>query len=180
MVRLTRIYTRTGDDGTTGVVGNERLYKDDPLIDAIGNIDELNSTIGMVRATDTGSEIDHQLEVIQHRLFDIGGELALQVQDGLVNATVEQLEQWIDAHNQALPPLEEFVLPGGNEAAARCHLARCVCRRAERHLVRLSHRAAVNSVSIHYINRLSDLLFVLARVLARRDGGVEVTWRKGI
>jgi len=180
MVRLTRIYTRTGDDGTTGVVGEDRLYKDDPLIEAIGSIDELNSTIGLLRAIDTGSDIDHQLEVIQHRLFDIGGELALQVQDGLVNATVDQLEQWIDAHNEDLPPLEEFVLPGGNEAASRCHLARCVCRRAERQLIHLSHQAAVNSVSVRYVNRLSDLLFVIARVLARRDGGVEVTWRKGI
>ncbi|MCB1773284.1 MAG: cob(I)yrinic acid a,c-diamide adenosyltransferase [Gammaproteobacteria bacterium] len=178
--RLTRIYTRTGDDGTTGVVGDERLYKDDPLIEAIGSIDELNSAVGLLRASNTGSDIDPQLEVIQHRLFDIGGELALQVNDGLADTTVAQLEQWLDAHNASLPPLEEFVLPGGNEPAARCHLARCICRRAERNLVRLSHRAVVNPVSVHYLNRLSDLLFVVARVLARRDGGIEVTWRKGI
>ena len=178
MPRLTRIYTRSGDDGSTAIVGDGRLPKDSPRIDAIGAIDELNAHIGLLRAAPTDAVIDHQLATVQHRLFDLGGELAMPGTEVLTASRVTDLENWLDAHNAALPPLEEFVLPGGNEAAARCHVARTVCRRAERELLRLSRSEPVNSQSIRYLNRLSDLLFVMARVLARRDGGAEITWCK--
>jgi cob(I)alamin adenosyltransferase len=178
MPRLTRIYTRSGDDGSTAIVGDGRLPKDSPRIDAIGAVDELNAHIGLLRAAPTDATIDHQLATVQHRLFDLGGELAMPGTEVLTASRVTDLENWLDSHNAALPPLDEFVLPGGNEAAARCHIARTVCRRAERELLRLSRIEPVNSESIRYLNRLSDLLFVLARVLARRDGGKEVTWCK--
>lgn len=180
MPRLTRIYTRTGDDGTTGIAGGERLRKDHPRIDAIGSIDELNATIGLLRATAMPVDIDTQLEAIQHRLFDLGGELAMPGYERLTDACVDELEHWLDAHNAGLPALEEFILPGGNEAAARCHVARTTCRRAERDLLRLSRDTPVGGAGRRYLNRLSDLLFVIARVLARADGGNEVTWRKDI
>ena len=177
--RLTRIYTRSGDDGTTGLAGGERLPKDHPRIEAIGSVDELNAAIGLLRAQPLGEDMDRPLEAIQHRLFDLGGELAMPGTELLKAAHTTDLEQTLDRFNADLPPLEEFVLPGGSEAAARCHLARTTCRRAERELLRLSRLEPVNSGSITYLNRLSDLLFVLARVLARRSGG-EVTWQKGI
>jgi cob(I)alamin adenosyltransferase len=180
MPRLTRIYTRTGDDGTTGIAGGERLRKDHPRIDAIGTIDELNATIGLLRAAALPGEIDDQLAIIQHRLFDLGGELAMPGYELLTSDRIDELERWLDAHNAGLPALEEFVLPGGNDAAARCHIARTTCRRAERDLLRLSRETAINPAGLRYLNRLSDLLFVVARVLARADGGTEVTWRKDI
>ncbi|MGB5614249.1 MAG: cob(I)yrinic acid a,c-diamide adenosyltransferase [Sedimenticolaceae bacterium] len=178
--RLTRIYTRTGDDGTTGLAGGQRLPKDHVRIEAIGAVDELNSVIGLLRAQALEVTTDQLLEAVQHRLFDLGGELAMPATELLNDARATELERALDRLNADLPPLAEFVLPGGNEAAARCHLARTVCRRAERALLRLSRDEPVNSASIKYLNRLSDLLFVLARVLARRDGGAEVTWQKGI
>ena len=178
--RLTRIYTRQGDDGTTAVVGGARLPKYDARIEAIGTVDELNSTVGLLRAQPLDPPIDQAQEAIQHRLFDLGGELAMPGTELLGDAVTSDLERLLDGFNADLPALEEFVLPGGNEAAARCHLARAVCRRAERALLQLACDAAVNPASIKYLNRLSDLLFVLARVLARSDGGAEVTWRKGI
>ncbi|MGB5562190.1 MAG: cob(I)yrinic acid a,c-diamide adenosyltransferase [Sedimenticolaceae bacterium] len=178
--RLTRIYTRTGDDGTTGLAGGQRLPKDHVRIEAIGAVDELNSVIGLLRAHALEVATDQLLEAVQHRLFDLGGELAMPATELLNDARATELERALDRLNADLPPLSEFVLPGGNEAAARCHLARTVCRRAERALLRLSRDEPVNSASIKYLNRLSDLLFVLARVLARRDGGAEVTWQKGI
>jgi len=180
MPRLTRIYTRTGDDGSTGLAGGDRVPKDSERIDAIGSVDELNATVGLLRASEVPEAIDEVLEGIQHRLFDLGGELAMPGTELIAQARVTQLEQALDGFNAELPVLEEFILPGGNEAAARCHLARTVCRRAERDLLRLARKDPVNPVSGRYLNRLSDLLFVLARVLARRDGGSEVTWRKGI
>ena len=176
--RLTRIYTRTGDDGTTGLAGGERLPKEHARIEAIGDVDELNCAIGLLRAAALDADVDAPLEAAQHRLFDLGGELSMPG-TGLVGAErTREIEQTLDRFNAALPPLEEFVLPGGNEAAARCHLARAICRRAERALLRLARAEPVNPPSVTYLNRLSDLLFVLARVLARRDGGVEVTWQK--
>jgi cob(I)alamin adenosyltransferase len=178
MPRLTRIYTRTGDDGATGLAGGERVAKDHPRIDAIGTVDELNAQLGLLRAADVGDDIDQALETIQHRLFDLGGELAMPGTAIIQPSHVETIEQVLDRHNDALPALEEFVLPGGNEPAARCHVARTVCRRAERDLLRLSRDEPVNPSGLRFLNRLSDLLFVLARVLARRDGGREVTWRK--
>ena len=175
-----KIYTRTGDDGSTGLAGGERVPKDHARIEAIGCVDELNSVIGLLRATGLDDETDRLLETVQHRLFDLGGELAMPGSELLNAAHTVSLEQALDRHNMTLPPLEEFVLPGGNEAAARCHVARSVCRRSERELLRLSRAETVNSASITYLNRLSDLLFVLARTLARRDGGKEVTWRKDL
>ncbi|MDJ0738163.1 MAG: cob(I)yrinic acid a,c-diamide adenosyltransferase [Gammaproteobacteria bacterium] len=178
--RLTRIYTRSGDDGSTGLAGGERVAKDHPRIDAIGAVDELNSHLGLLRSAALDSGDDALLETLQHRLFDLGGELAMPGSELLRPAHTTQLEHALDGYNAALPPLQEFVLPGGNAAAARCHVARTVCRRAERELLRLSRIEPVNSAGITFLNRLSDLLFVLARTLARRDGGSEVTWRKDI
>ena len=178
--RLTKIYTRTGDDGTTGLADGRRLTKEHPRFEAIGAVDELNASVGLLRAQPLDEPIDLLLESIQHRLFDLGGELAMPDTELLGDALTVDLEKALDAFNQDLPPLEEFILPGGNEAAARCHQARTGCRRAERALLRLSHDEPVNSASRRYLNRLSDLLFVLARVLARQDGGKEVTWKKGI
>ena len=178
--RLTRIYTRTGDDGSTGLAGGERVPKDHARIEAVGSIDELNSVIGLLRAATLDDETDRLLEAVQHRLFDLGGELAMPGSELLQATHTVGLEQALDRYNAALPALQEFVLPGGNEAAARCHVARSVCRRGERELLRLSRVEPVNSASITYLNRLSDLLFVLARTLARRDGGKEITWRKDL
>jgi cob(I)alamin adenosyltransferase len=178
--RLTVIYTRSGDDGTTGLAGGERVAKDHVRIDAIGSVDELNSAVGLLRARCLPEAIDRTLETTQHRLFDLGGELALPGTKLISEARVTELERTLDDFNAALPPLEEFILPGGGEAAARCHLARAVCRRAERDLRRLSRVETANPASAKYLNRLSDLLFVLARVLARGDGGKEVTWNKDI
>ena len=178
--RLTRIYTRTGDDGTTGLAGGERLPKDHLRIEAIGAVDELNSTIGLLRAQPLEAGIDRLLQTMKHRLFDLGGELAMPGTELLNQARTTELERALDELNADLPALEEFILPGGNEAAARCHLARTGARRAERALLRLSREELVNSASNKYLNRLSDLLFVLARVLARKDGGVEITWQKDL
>jgi cob(I)alamin adenosyltransferase len=179
MPRLTRIYTRTGDDGTTSLADGQRVHKDSARIDAIGELDELNSQLGVVRALLVpGDPLDSRLAQIQHRLFDLGGELALPGQAAAQAPWVERLEHWLDELNGELPSLREFVLPGGNLPAAQCHLARAVCRRAERALLRLSRAESVNSASLKYLNRLSDLLFVIARVLARRDGGQEVYWQK--
>jgi len=193
MPRLTRIYTRTGDDGSTGLADGRRVRKDSERIIAMGDIDELNALIGLSRASPFPESeaapgapvleqklpvIDELLAVVQHRLFDIGGELALPGQTVAKEAWVVQLEKQLDALNADLPPLQEFILPGGNLPAAQCHQARTVCRRAERALLRLSTGEKVNSASLKYLNRLSDLLFVVARVLARVDGGKEVTWQK--
>ena len=180
MARLTRITTRTGDDGMTGLAGGERIAKDSPRIAAIGSVDELNSAVGLLRAAPVDADIDTLLETIQHRLFDLGGELAMPGSTLIDDDQVARIEQAVHAHNADLPPLAEFILPGGGEAAARCHLARSVCRRAERDLIHLARDTDVNASSRRYLNRLSDLLFVLARVLARRSGVGEVTWRKGI
>lgn len=176
--RLTKITTRTGDDGTTGLADGQRTRKTDPRIVAMGCLDELNSALGLLRAVDTGQRIDQQLETVQQRLFDLGGELALPGTALLDDAAILALEQAVTEHNAALPPLQEFVLPGGNEAAARCHLARAICRRAETTLWCLADHTTLNLVAPRYLNRLSDLLFVFARVLARRDGGSEVTWQR--
>lgn len=178
--RLTRIYTRTGDDGSTGLAGGERVAKEHVRIEAIGSVDELNSAVGLLRAAHPDADIDDLLEIVQHRLFDLGGELSMPGSALLTADRTQDLEQALDRFNGPLPPLDEFILPGGSESAARCHLARSVCRRAERALLRLSRSEPVNSAGITYLNRLSDLLFVLARVLVRRDGGTEVAWKKGL
>ncbi len=175
--RLSKIYTRTGDKGTTGLGGGERVAKNSPRIEAIGNVDELNSAIGMVLACEIRDDIRESLSEVQHRLFDLGGELSMPGHEAIKAEDVAAMEAELDEFNAALPPLREFILPGGGPAAAACHLARTICRRSERRVVTL---AAAEDVSPHgqaYLNRLSDLLFVFCRILAREEGGSEVLWR---
>lgn len=175
--RLSKIYTRTGDDGTTGLTDGSRVSKSSQRVEAMGEVDELNSVIGMVLACDLAEPVRVILLEVQHDLFDIGGELATPDLELLQGERVEWLENTLDRLNESLPPLEEFILPGGGAAAAVCHLARSVCRRAERRLVALSHEEPSPATLRGYLNRLSDLLFVLCRVLAREAGEGEVYWR---
>jgi cob(I)alamin adenosyltransferase len=174
--RLSRIYTKTGDDGTTGLGDGTRVAKDSARVAAYGTVDEANSAIGVLLAVVVPETVGAQLIAIQHQLFDLGGELCIPGHAAIDDADVERLEQWLDAHTAGLPALKDFILPGGGEAAARCHLARTIVRRAERETVTLARHDAVRPQAIRYLNRLSDLLFVLARVLARSDGHGEVIW----
>ena len=177
--RLSKIYTRTGDDGTTGLGDGLRVDKDSLRVEAFGTIDELNSIIGLVLASDLDDTIRLCLTRTQHELFDLGGELCMPGYTLIPPEFINQMESDLDFFNQDLPPLKDFILPGGSESAARCHLARTVCRRAERIMVSLSKVEDINEASLRYVNRLSDLLFVLARVLARANGGKEVIWVHG-
>ena len=174
--RLTKIYTRTGDDGSTGLGDGTRVAKDSARVSAYGTVDEANSAIGVLLAAPVPDPIRELLTRIQHQLFDLGGELCIPGHAAIHDADVDALEQALDAHNAGLPPLKEFILPGGGEAAARCHLARTIVRRAERETVTLSRLETVRPQPLRYLNRLSDLLFVLSRVLARASGAGEVTW----
>lgn len=176
--RLTRIYTRTGDDGTTGLADGSRLAKDHARVEAMGDVDELNSAIGMLLTESLPSRTREQLIKIQHRLFDLGGELAIPGHTSLSAHQVSELEQWLDAENETLPALKEFIMPGGSRAASQCHLARTICRRAERRLVTLAQFDSVSLPSRHFLNRLSDLLFVLCRVLNRHHSVDDVYWVK--
>lgn len=174
--RLSRIYTRTGDDGTTGLGDGSRTTKDSLRVEAFGTVDELNSVVGLVLAEPLPDTIRERLTRVQNDLFDLGGELCLPGQ-ALLNASyVERLERTLDDMNADLPPLKNFILPGGDRAIASCHLARTVCRRAERRLVALSREETVSEFAMSYLNRLSDLLFVIARVVAREAGADEVLW----
>ncbi|MFA0922044.1 cob(I)yrinic acid a,c-diamide adenosyltransferase [Xanthomonas fragariae] len=176
--RLSRIYTRTGDDGSTGLGDGSRTGKDAQRVNAYGTVDEANSAIGVLLAAPGVPEsIAELLTTVQHQLFDLGGELCIPGHAAIDAADIDALERQLDRFNDTLPPLKEFILPAGGEAAARCHLARTIVRRAERETVALSRQEAVRSEAIGYLNRLSDLLFVLARVLARVDGRQEVLWR---
>ncbi len=175
--RLSKITTRTGDGGTTGLADGSRLSKNHPRIALIGDLDELNSHLGVLRAQVLIEDINAVLLDIQHHLFDIGGELALPGRCVIATNQLLVLDAAIATYNQQLPPLREFVLPGGNTAAAQAHVARSVCRRVERGFVGQLVELALNPVSVQYMNRLSDLLFVLARVLARENNGSEVMWR---
>ena len=175
--RLSKIYTRTGDDGTTGLGDGSRTPKDSPRVAAYGTVDELNSTIGMVLAQEIPAEIREALTQIQHDLFDLGGELCIPGMAMVHDADVDRLENTLNEFNADLPPLKDFILPGGGMAAACCHLARTVCRRAEREVISLSRESDVRGEAIRYLNRLSDLLFVIARVLARASGHGEVLWQ---
>jgi cob(I)alamin adenosyltransferase len=177
--RLSKIYTRTGDKGVTGLGDGSRVDKDSLRVEAYGTVDELNSAVGLVLAADLPDQVRGCLTRIQHELFDIGGELCMPGTTLIPDGFVDGLENGLDGFNEDLPPLKDFILPGGSEAAARCHLARTVARRAERRVVSLAHNEAVNEATVRYLNRLSDLLFVIARVLARRDGGSEVLWVHG-
>ena len=174
--RLSKIYTRTGDDGSTGLGDGSRIAKDSLRVEAYGTVDEANSCIGLVLATDMPEDIRTLLTVVQHQLFDLGGELCIPGHAAIDDEDVERLEQHLDRYNDDLPPLKDFILPGGGEAGARCHIARTVVRRAERETVALSRVEAVRPQAIRYLNRLSDLLFVLSRVLARASGHGEVLW----
>ena len=177
--RLSKIYTRTGDKGTTGLGDGSRVDKDSLRVEAFGTVDELNSAVGLVLATELPDEVRISLTRTQHELFDLGGELCMPGFTLVPDSYIDGLEKELDAFNEDLPPLKDFILPGGSEAAARCHLARTIARRAERRVISLSHTETINEASIRYLNRLSDLLFVIARVLARHDGGSEVIWVHG-
>jgi cob(I)alamin adenosyltransferase len=175
--RLSKIYTKTGDDGTTGLGDGTRVAKDSARVAAYGTVDELNSSIGIVLAQEIPAPIREALTQIQHDLFDLGGELCIPGMAMVHEADVERLEQTLDGFNADLPPLKDFILPGGGMAAACCHLSRTVCRRAEREVVTLSRSETVRPEAVRYLNRLSDLLFVLSRVLARASGHGEVLWQ---
>ncbi|MBK7540599.1 MAG: cob(I)yrinic acid a,c-diamide adenosyltransferase [Candidatus Competibacteraceae bacterium] len=175
--RLSKIYTRTGDDGTTGLGNGERVAKDSLRIETIGAVDELNCAIGRVLVHDLRDAMRECLQAVQHKLFDLGGELSIPGYQAIKGEDVERLESALNDFNAQLPPLKEFILPGGGRAAADCHMARAICRRAERRLVSLASEEDVGEHARRYLNRLSDLLFVLCRILARDEGGVEVLWR---
>ncbi len=176
--RLSKIYTRTGDSGTTGLGDGSRVEKDSLRVEAYGTVDELNSHIGIVLALGVPPDVHKQLADIQHDLFDLGGELCLPGNKTIVDQHIELLESALDQFNTELPPLKEFILPGGNQIAAACHVARTVCRRAERIAVSLSRIENINPQIVKYLNRLSDFLFVLCRLLARQNGGHEVLWER--
>lgn len=176
--RLSKIYTRTGDAGTTGLGDGTRVPKDSVQIEAFGAVDELNSSIGVLLAVPALPEaVTHCLTEIQHELFDLGSELCVPGYVVITAAHVTRLETVLDGFNDPLPPLKEFILPGGGPAAAACHVARTIARRAERRVWTMARQVSVNPEGLHYLNRLSDLLFVLARVLARHERGAEVLWR---
>ena len=178
-----RIYTRTGDRGETGLIGGRRVPKDHLRVEAYGAVDELNAHLGFVRAQTEDAELVALLDDIQHRLFDLGAELATPAGStdsapAIDSAEVEQLEHAIDRYQTSLPQLREFILPGGTSLAAALHVARTVCRRAERRLVTLGRKEPVRAGLLQYLNRLSDLLFVLARVANSRAGRSDVVWKK--
>ena len=179
-MRITKVYTKTGDDGTTSLSNGERLPKDHPRIVVLGALAETNSAIGVVLMERVTEEIKTTLQKVQHTLFDMGGELATPDKElGLVSEDdVASLESAIDELNDSLPPLEEFILPGGSKAAALLHYARSVCRRAEGDLVALSGAEKVLELHLKFINRLSDYLFVAARFQNAQDGGEEEQWKK--
>jgi len=177
--RLTRIYTRTGDDGTTGLADGSRVAKDSLRIEAMGAVDELNSVLGALLAEALPEDMRDCLAGVQHDLFDLGGELSRPGHTIMSKAHVARLEASLERYNAALPPLADFVLPGGSSPSALAHVARAVCRRAERRLVALSSRESVAAAGPQYLNRLSDLLFVVARALNREAGRPDVLWQQG-
>ena len=177
--RLSKIYTRTGDDGTTGLGGGARVSKDSLRVEAYGTVDEANSAIGVILACESTPEnIRTLLTAIQHDMFELGGELCMPGHTAIEDSFVERLETELDALNKDLPALENFILPGGGQAAAACHLARTITRRAERRTISLANEEEVRPEVIRYLNRLSDLLFVIARVLARVENGQEILWNR--
>jgi cob(I)alamin adenosyltransferase len=178
--RLSKIYTRTGDDGTTGLGDGTRVAKTHGRIEAYGTVDEANSAIGMILAVPgLPADVAEALTQIQHELFDLGGELSVPGYRAITAEQIDQLEQCLDRFNEPLPMLKEFILPGGGPAAAACHLARAITRRAERCAWALAQEEPIAPEVTRYLNRLSDLLFVVARVLARHENGQEVLWKRG-
>ncbi len=179
--RLSKIYTRTGDDGTTGLGDGARTPKDSLRINTIGEVDELNSHIGVLLTEDLPETIRNCLINVQHKLFDLGGELSMPG-SGYIGITADhttQLEAILDKLNAPLPPLKEFILPGGSRAAAYCHVARAVCRRTERSITSLAKAEEVSTASLIYLNRLSDLLFVMCRALNVYHAQEDVLWKPG-
>lgn len=179
--RLTKIYTKTGDGGKTRLANGEQVHKTHPRVEAMGDVDELNSLIGVLEShLSLDDELSPVLRRIQNDLFDLGGELAVADESYTVMTLerISELEVILDNYNETLPPLKNFILPGGTPNAAHAHLARSTCRRSERRLVDLAQLENVNPQAVAYLNRLSDLLFVLARVLARRGGAEEVLWEQ--
>jgi cob(I)alamin adenosyltransferase len=177
--RLSKITTRTGDDGTTGLAGNTRIGKDEPRIKVMGDVDELNSHLGLLMTETLPTDIRELLTAIQHHLFDLGGELAMPEYIGVTDEKLALLDEAIARYNASLPPLKEFILPGGSRAAAQCHVCRTVCRRAERRMVSLARSESLSALLVPYLNRLSDLLFILARVLNKNTVGADVLWDSG-
>ncbi|MDZ4142483.1 MAG: cob(I)yrinic acid a,c-diamide adenosyltransferase [Methylotenera sp.] len=175
--RLSKIYTRTGDDGTTGLGDGSRVNKDSLRVEAMGDVDELNSVIGMMMTEALPETLLPALTQIQHDLFNLGGEICIPGYVILKQSRIEDLEKIIDSLNADLAPLKEFILPGGTKAAAYCHLARTVCRRAERRLIELHRSEAVTDISLQYLNRLSDLLFVMCRSINQQAGVSDVLWK---
>jgi cob(I)alamin adenosyltransferase len=176
--RLSKIITRTGDAGTTGLGDGTRIAKDSARIEAIGAVDELNSTLGVLAAEMLPVPIAACILEVQHDLFDLGGELSIPGHDAISEAHVERIETAVERFNADLPPLKEFILPGGTRASSLAHVARTVCRRAERALIGLAKTDHVSDFARKYLNRLSDLLFVLARAINRAEGQADVLWRR--
>ena len=177
--RLSKIYTKTGDLGTTGLGDGSRVPKDDPRVECTGDIDELNSQLGVLLTHDLPPEVHSFLVEVQHDLFDLGGELSIPGFTIIEDDRVEELEKMLDQLNDQLEPLSNFILPGGVPAAAVCHVARTLCRRAERRFVTLAQSQTVGPVGLKYLNRLSDLLFVMARIINRDAGARDVLWKQG-
>lgn len=175
--RLSKIYTRTGDTGTTGLGDGSRTNKDSLRVEAMGDVDELNAVIGLLLTEALPPAFVPVLSAIQHDLFDLGGEICIPGHAMVKDARVDSLEQTLDAMNETLAPLKEFILPGGTKAAAYCHFARTVCRRAERQLIRLHREEAVTATSLKYLNRLSDLLFVMSRSINQHAQVSDVLWK---
>lgn len=179
--RLTKIYTRTGDYGSTGLTDGRRVDKDSLQIEVIGELDELNCCLGLVLARPLPEGVPRLLETVQHKLFDLGAMVSGADCNPVQSVDIDQLEQTIDEWNRGLPPLREFILPGGGPAASNCHLARAVCRRLERRMIAWVKSGAKIAPEVQaYINRLSDVLFVLCRVLMRQDGRLETQWQKDL
>ena len=175
--RLSKIYTRTGDNGTTGLGDGTRINKDSLRVEAMGDVDELNAVIGIMLTEPLPDLIQKTLTRVQHDLFDLGGEICIPGHAMVKPERVDALENVLDELNDELEPLKEFILPGGTRAAAYCHLARTVCRRAERQLIRLNRNEAVTETSLKYLNRLSDLLFVMCRFITKAVGRPDVLWQ---
>ncbi len=183
MVTINRVYTRVGDDGTTALGGGQRVQKDSLRIDAYGTVDELNSTIGVAVSAGLHESMRKQFFIIQQVLFNLGSDLCILEADkqrfavpGIEQRHIDQLEEWIDAWNSELAPLKSFILPGGDLASAQLHVARTVCRRAERLTIALSREEAVGAFVVPYLNRLSDLLFVASRHQTKATGGADLLW----
>lgn len=175
--RLTKIYTKTGDDGTTGLGDGTRTNKDSLRVEAYGTIDEANSAIGLILSIKSlPPDVRGCLTEVQHDLFELGGELCIPGHMAITNSFVTRLEERLDFWNADLPPLKDFILPGGGPAAAACHLARTIVRRAERKVSTLTREEDIRHEPLRYLNRLSDLLFVIARMLARHESGQEILW----